>query len=144
MWGFFIAFISGALMSVQGIFNTGVTKQTSVWLAAGFVQFSAFLVCLIAWFITGKESSISNLFQIDHKYMLLGGVIGAFITFTVIQSMKSLGPAKAALLIVTAQLLVAYMIELMGLFGVEKVDFQWRKAIGMAIVIGGLFLFKWE
>lgn len=144
MWGFFIALISGALMSIQGIFNTGVTKQTSVWLAASFVQFSALIVCLIAWFITGKESSIANLFQIDQKYMLLGGVIGAFITFTVIQSMKSLGPAKAALLIVTAQLLVAYIIELMGMFGVEKVEFQWRKAIGMAIVIVGLFLFKWE
>lgn len=144
MWGFFIALISGALMSIQGIFNTGVTKQTSVWLAASFVQFSALIVCLIAWFITGKESSIANLFQIDQKYMLLGGAIGAFITFTVIQSMKSLGPAKAALLIVTAQLLVAYIIELMGMFGVEKVEFQWRKAIGMAIVIVGLFLFKWE
>lgn len=144
MWGIIIALISGALMSVQGVFNTGVTKQTSVWIAASFVQFTALLVCLAAWFVTGKESSFGALFRIDGKYMLLGGAIGAFITFTVIQSMKSLGPARSVMLIVTAQLLVAYLIELFGLFGAEKASFEWRKVIGMAIVIAGIFIFKWE
>ena len=27
MWGIIIALISGALMSIQGVFNTGVTKK---------------------------------------------------------------------------------------------------------------------
>ena len=30
MWGWLIALISGALMSIQGVFNTGLTKQTSL------------------------------------------------------------------------------------------------------------------
>lgn len=51
--------------------------------------------------------------------MLLGGAIGAFITYTVIRSMDALGPAKAVMLIVVAQLAVAYIIELFGWFGVE-------------------------
>lgn len=80
----------------------------------------------------------------ENKYTLLGGIIGAFITITVIQSMGSLGPAKAAMLIVISQLAVAYVIELFGLFGVEKVDFQWRKLIGMAVAIVGIVIFKWE
>ena len=29
MWGFIVALISGALVSIQGVFNTEVTKQTS-------------------------------------------------------------------------------------------------------------------
>ena len=80
----------------------------------------------------------------SHKYLLLGGVIGAFITVTVIQSMSSLGPARASMLIVVAQLAVAYVIELLGLFGVEKVDFEWRRLIGMAVAIVGIIIFKWE
>ena len=84
------------------------------------------------------------LLRVDHKYLLLGGVIGAFITVTVIQSMSSLGPARAAMLIVVAQLAVAYVIELLGLFGVEKVDFEWRRLIGMAVAIVGIIIFKWE
>ena len=143
MWGILIALISGALMSIQGVFNTEVTKQTSLWVSTGWVQFSAFLVCILAWFVTGRDS-IGALWQVENRYTLLGGVIGAFITITVIQSMGSLGPARAAMLIVISQLLVAYIIELFGLFGVEKVSFEWRKVLGMAIAILGIVIFKWE
>ena len=34
MWGIVIALLSGALMSVQGVFNTEVTKQTSLWVSS--------------------------------------------------------------------------------------------------------------
>ena len=116
MWGIIVALISGALMSVQGVFNTELTKQTSLWVSTGWVQLSAFVVCVGAWLFTGREK-VMALAQVDHKYILLGGVIGAFITVTVIQSMSSLGPAKAAMLIVIAQLGIAYVIELFGMFG---------------------------
>ena len=54
MTGFFIALLSGALMSVQGVFNTQVTKTTGMWVSNGWVQFSAFAVCLVAWLIAGR------------------------------------------------------------------------------------------
>ena len=119
MIGFFIAILSGALMSVQGVFNTQVTKEAGVWVSNGWVQLSAFTACLLAWFVAGRDS-VSALARVEPKYLLLGGVIGAGITWTVIKSMEQLGPAKAALLIVVSQLIVAYAIELMGMFGVEK------------------------
>ena len=50
----------------------------------------------------------------------------------------------AAMLIVISQLIVAYLIELFGIFGAEKADFSWRKMIGMAVAIAGVVLFKWE
>lgn len=144
MWGILIAIISGALMSIQGVFNTGVTKQTGIWVSASFVQFTALIVCLIAWVVTGRESSFGALFKIDNKYMLLGGAIGAFITYTVIKSVAVLGPAQANMFIITAQLVVAYLIEVFGLCGSEKVPFEWRKMIGLAIVIVGIIVFEWK
>lgn len=143
MWGFFTALISGALMSIQGVFNTEVTKQTSLWVSTGWVQLSAFMVCVLAWIFTGRQS-VSALWQVDNKYTLLGGVIGAFITITVIQSMGALGPAKAAMLIVISQLIVAYVIELLGMFGTMQQLFEWRKILGMLIAIAGIVIFKWE
>lgn len=142
--GIIIAIVSGALMSIQGVFNTEVKNQTSMWVASAFVQFTALLVCLIAWFVTGREGTFRSLFRIDNKYMLLGGAIGAVITFTVIQSVGSLGPAKAIMLIVTAQLVTAYIIELFGLFGQEKLPFQWRKVVGLGLIIAGILTFKWK
>ncbi len=143
MIGFFIALISGALMSIQGVFNTQVTKSSSIWVANAFVQFTALLVCLAAWLFADR-SSFGALLKVEPKYMLLGGTIGAFITYTVIKGMELLGPARAAMLIVVAQLLVAYVIELLGLFGVEKQPLQWKKVIGMGVAIVGIILFKWE
>lgn len=143
MIGFFIALISGALMSIQGVFNTQVTKASSIWVANAFVQFTALLVCLGVWLFTDRSSLLAAV-RVEPKYMLLGGAIGAFITYTVIKSMESLGPARAVMLIVVAQLLVAYVIELFGWFGVEKQPLEIRKVLGMGLAVAGIVIFKWK
>lgn len=143
MIGFFIALVSGALMSVQGVFNTQVTKTTGMWVSNGWVQLSAFAVCLVAWLIAGRDD-VMTIAKVEPKYMLLGGVIGAGITWTVIKSMEQLGPAKAALLIVISQIIIAYVIELLGLFGVDKQPIDWRKIGGMIIALIGVAIFQWE
>ena len=48
------------------------------------------------------------------------------------------------MLIVISQLIIAYVIELFGMFGVDKQPFEWRRVLGMAVCIGGIILFKWE
>lgn len=143
MIGFLIAVISGLLMSVQGVFNTQVTKTTGMWVANAFVQFTAFLVCIAIWAISDR-TSFGPLLKVEPRYMLIGGILGAGITYTVIKAMDMMGPAKAVMMIVTAQILVAYLIELFGLFGVEKQPFSWRKVIGILLAAGGIILFKWE
>ena len=142
MWGILVALISGALMSIQGVFNTEVTKQSSIWAAAGWVQLSAFVTCVLLYFFTGR-GEIMGMFSVDRKYMLLGGVMGAFITWTDTKGMDGLGPAKATLLIVVTQIIVAYGIELFGLFGVERASFEWKKLIGALIAIAGIVIFRY-
>ncbi|SEV90712.1 DMT family transporter [[Clostridium] fimetarium] len=141
MAGFLIAMISGALMSTQGVFNTDVTKSTSIWVAAGFVQLTALITCIIMWFANGRPE-ILGLFQIERKYALLGGVMGAFITYTVVKSMSSLGIAKASLIIVITQIAAAYLIELFGIFGSKKIAFSWMKFLGLAIAIVGVVIYN--
>lgn len=143
MIGFLIAIFSGILMSVQGVFNTQVTKSSSVWTANAFVQFTAFLVCMTVW-VAADRSSLLGVFKVEPKYMLLGGVMGAAITWTVIKSMEALGPAKAVLFIVVAQIAAAYLIELFGMFGTQKQPWEWRKAVGMALAVAGIVIFKWK
>lgn len=141
MFGILIALLSGSLMSVQGVFNTDVTKNTSLWVSTAFVQLTALAVCLAAWLLTDR-SSFMALASVPHKYTLLGGVLGAFITVTVVRSMGELGPAKAAMLIVIAQLTVAWLIELFGIFGMEKTAFSMRKLIGLLIAVAGIITFE--
>lgn len=144
MWGILIAILSGALMSTQGVLNTGVTRHAGIWVTASFVQFTALIVCICAWVITGRQGSFATLWKIDEKYMLLGGAMGAFITFTVIKSVDTLGPAVANMFIISAQLIVAYLIEVFGLCGTERVPFEWRKLIGLVLIITGIVIFQWN
>ena len=141
MAGFLIALLSGALMSVQGVFNTQVTKSTGIWVSNGWVQLSAFALCVVVWLATGRES-VSTLWEVRPHYMLLGGVIGAGTTWTVIQSVSALGPARSALLIVIAQLAVSYLIQLFGLFGMDQEPFSWKKAGGLLLAVAGIMIFQ--
>lgn len=123
MAGFLIAIISGALMSLQGAFNTNVTKASSVWVTAMFVQLTALATCAIMWVIDGRPD-IMKLFKVDNKITLFGGVIGAFITFTVIKSISGLGIAKAEVTIVAAQIIVSYLLGLLDCLEVRRLHFH--------------------
>lgn len=127
-------------MSVQGVFNTRVMETSNMWAATSWVHISAFAASMSLWFFTGKEALFS-VFDVSQKLYLSGGVIGAFITYTVIKGISDLGPTQATMLILLAQLIVAYLIEVFGLFGAEKISFDWIKLIGVALMVSGIIVF---
>ena len=127
-------------MSIQGVFNTRVMDSSNMWAATSWVHISAFATSMSLWFFTGREALLS-VFDVTEKIYLFGGVIGAFITFTVIKGISELGPAYATMFILLAQLVVSYMIEVFGLFGTEKISFEWMKFIGVALMISGIVVF---
>ena len=59
MSGFLIALLSGALMSIQGVFNTQVTKVTGMWVSNAWVQLSAFVVSAGLWMFMGRDSVLA-------------------------------------------------------------------------------------
>lgn len=136
-----IAIISGALMSIQGVFNTQVTKTAGIWVGSAWVQFSALICCVLLWLVNGKDK-VLTLFETTPAYTLLGGVIGAGITWTVIKSMESVGPAKATFFIVLTQLSVSYLIEVFGMFGVDRQPLEWKKVLGLLIALAGIGIFS--
>jgi len=141
MFGILFALVAGLLMSVQGVFNTRVMDSSNMWATNSWVHITAFVTSISIWFFTGREDLLS-VFSVSNKLYLLGGVIGAFITFTVIKSISDLKPSYATMLILLAQLVVSCMIEGFGMFGTEKMCFEWRKLIGVALMIAGIVVFK--
>ena len=139
--GITFALLAGLLMSVQGVFNTRVMESSSMWSANIWIQLSALIVTIIIW-LAFDTKNIFSVFSVSNKLYLLGGVIGAIITFTVIKSIGKLGPAEATMLILIAQVTVAYAIEFFALFGTDKGTFEISKLIGLIIMIAGIIIFK--
>lgn len=141
MVGILIAMLAGLLMSVQGVFNTRVMDSSNMWATNSWVHISAFVTSIAIWFFSGRENLLS-VFTVDNKLYLLGGIMGAFITFTVIKSISSLGPIYATMLILLAQLVTSCLIESFGMFGTEKLCFEWHKLIGIGIMVAGIIVYQ--
>ncbi|MFW2491924.1 DMT family transporter [Clostridium chromiireducens] len=142
MFGIICAIISGIAMSVQGVFNTRLGEKIGVWETTLLVQIIAFIVSLIAFFFFG-DGSYSNLKTVN-KFYLLGGILGVVITFTVIKSVSSMGPALGIGIILISQLLSAALIDILGLFETVKIKFSLNHLLGIAIMIIGVVIFKWN
>jgi len=140
--GIIFSIIAGAVMSLQGVFNTRLSEKIGLYESNLFVQGTAFLFSLIALFFLGK-GNFGALMDTSKIYWL-GGILGLIITITVMLSIKGLGPAAAILIILLSQLLVASIIEYFGLFGTDKIPFGWPKFLGLILMICGILLFKWE
>ncbi len=138
--GFIFSAIAGAAMSIQGVMNTRLSDKIGLYESNVFVQGTAFLFSLIAVWFLGK-GNFKEIGQVNKIY-LLGGLIGLIITITVMLGVGKLGPTIAISTILISQLLVAAIIDAFGIMGSEKVAFTWTKYVGLALMLGGVLLFK--
>ena len=140
MTGIISCIAAGAAMSIQGVMNTRLGEKIGLYESNAFVQGTAFVLALIiAWiFGKGRFGEIMN----TNKLYWLGGVLGIVITVTVMIGMGKTSPAVAVSIILISQLLVAALIDAFGIMGTEKVPFLWNKYVGLALMIGGMLLFK--
>lgn len=140
--GIIFSIIAGMSMSIQGVMNTRLGEGIGNVEANAFVQGTAFLLAL-AVLIFYRQGSFTALGQVNKLYWL-GGLFGLVITLTVMLGIKNLGPTVAISVILISQLTVAALIDAFGLMGSEKVAFTWSKYVGLALMTGGMLLFKWK
>lgn len=142
LWGIIFSIVAGMAMSVQGVMNTRLGEGIGNMEANAFVQGTAFTLALIV-LIFWRQGSFTALGQVNKLYWL-GGVLGIVITLTVMLGIKSLGTTLAISIILISQLLIAAVIDAFGLMGSEKVAFGWSKYVGLALMTGGMLLFKYK
>ena len=140
MLGIIFSVIAGAAMSVQGVMNTRLGEKIGLYEANVFVQGTAFALSLLAVWLIGS-GSFKAITEVNKVYWL-GGLIGLIITVTVMLGIKNLSPTVSISIILIAQLLVAAIIDAFGLLGTEKIVFHWTTFAGIALMIGGVIVFK--
>lgn len=140
--GILFSILAGAAMSVQGVIDSRLSDKIGLYESNMLVQGVAFALSAIVllFFGNGNLGEIRN----ANKVYLLGGVIGILITITVMLAIKGLGPTVAVSVILISQLLVAAMIDAFGWFGTERASFDWQKYAGVALMVGGVLLFRWK
>jgi len=140
MWGFIFSIIAGAAMSFQGVINTRLGERMGLLEANTFVQGTAFLLSVLAVWIFGN-GNFRALLDVPKIYWF-AGALGLIITVTVMLGIRDLSPTVAISTILISQLLIAAIIDALGLLGSEQVVFNWTKFVGIALMIGGVVVFK--
>lgn len=140
--GILAAICSGILMSVQGVCNTSVSKTAGLWTTGVFVSLTAAMVCFLIRVTGGNKEDFTLLWQVQPRYLLLGGLFGALITGTVVFSIARLGTARAELIIVISQLAAAYCIALTGWFGSEQEPFSLRRMLALFLAAAGVIWYS--
>ena len=127
-------------MSVQGVMNTRLGESAGTLHANAFVQATAAALSLAALLFerSGSFAAIGG----APRFCLFGGVLGLVITVTVMLGIRALSPTVAISVILIAQLTCAAAIDALGLMGCEKMPLTWRHGVGLALMIGGMLVFK--
>ena len=138
--GFLACILAGAAMSIQGVMNTRLGGHIGTLETNAFVQCTAAALSLLVLLLwrTGSFAALSA----APKYCWFGGVLALAITVTVMLGMGKLGPTLAVAVILIAQLSAAAAIDAFGIMGTEKLAFGWGKWAGLALMTGGMLLFK--
>jgi transporter family-2 protein len=134
-----IAAGAGVAMAVQGTLNTILGKATGLLEATFIVHLVGLTVAaLLLIFGAGEERLYQQLSP--PWYIYLGGVLGVMIIYGVVRSIPLVGVAPATTAIILGQVLTAGIIDYLGLFGMEKLPFNWFKVAGTLLMAGGAWL----
>lgn len=137
LFSLLIAALSGMLMAVQGSLNATLSKVVGLLETTFIVHIIGTVVVAILLF--GFQLGKGDLSQVGAApwYSYLGGVISIFIIYLVAASIPKVGVANATTAIIIGQVLTAVLIDYLGLFGLEKMHFDWQKIIGIILLAIG-------
>jgi transporter family-2 protein len=135
-----LAVAAGLAGSVQVALMSRLGERIGV---LGALAFSTALTAVIALLILLiARGSLDAFSRAVHQpwWMLLGGVMGLIIVFTVTYAGPRIGVAATVGILIAGQLAMGAAIDRWGLFGSERIALHWPRVIGIGLLAIGAAL----
>lgn len=135
-----LAVAAGLAGSIQVALMSRLGERITV---VGALAFSTALTAGIALVILLiAQGSVGAFGRAVHQpwWMLLGGVMGLIIVFTVTYSGPRIGVAATVGILIAGQLVMGAAIDRWGLFGSEKIALHWPRLLGIGLLAAGAAL----
>ena len=88
-----------------------------------------------------RGSNFKKLKDVSIIY-LFGGVFGVIIIYSVMKGISLIGTTFTTAILLITQLIIATIIDSLGLFGSIQMKLDFTKVVGLGIMIFGIFIFK--
>ena len=126
----------GALVAAQPAVNAELAGRTSD-LAAAFISASVTLLVLgIVFLAFGDHGSLGKLREVPIGY-LAGGIMGAAIIGVSLVTVRQLGAGGVAAAAIAGQIIVAAVLDQLGVLGLTKVPLTPLRLVGVVSLIFG-------
>ena len=131
---YFLALLTGVLISVMVAFNGGLTKQYGIYSATVIIHIAG-LVLITLLTLVKKERPFSKR---NAWFLYLGGVIGVMTTVFNNLSFGRISVSAILALGLFGQSAAGLVIDQYGLLSMPRHPFIKRKIIGLLLILGGI------
>ena len=135
-----LAVAAGLAGSVQVALMSRLGERIGVLEA---LAFSAALTAVLAVAVLLlAHSTLAGFERAVHQpwWMLLGGVMGLLIVFTITYAGPRIGVAATVGILIAGQLVMGAAIDRWGLFGSEQIPLHWPRLAGIVLLAAGAAL----
>ncbi len=135
-----LAVAAGLAGSVQVALMSRLGERIGVLEALGFsATVTAGLAVVILVLAHQSVSGFGRALQ-QPWWMLLGGVMGLLIVFTVTYAGPRIGVAATVGILIAGQLAMGAAIDRWGLFGSQRIALHWPRLLGIGLLAAGAAL----
>jgi bacterial/archaeal transporter family-2 protein len=135
-----LAVAAGLAGSIQVALMSRLGERIGVLEA---LAFSTLLTAVLAFVIlVVARQSVAGYERALHQpwWMLLGGVMGLLIVYTVTYAGPRIGVAATVGILIAGQLVMGAAIDRWGLFGSERIALHWPRLLGIGLLAVGAAL----
>ena len=133
-----VAGLAGSIqVAVMGRFGERIGSFEA--LAANLV-FSTLVATAVLLVLRQSLAGFGDALRSPWWYWLGGGGMGVVVVLTITVVTPRLGAAATIGLLIAGQLAMGVAIDRYGLFGVDKVDLTWPRALGVVLLAAGAAL----
>lgn len=137
---YYIALVvfAGCVVALQPPINAALSRTVGL-LESGLVSFAigtGFLAVTVL--LMGR----GNVFRVVETpvWQWAGGVLGAFMVVSTTLAAPRIGVLTTLVAMIFGNLLMAAVIDHNGWFGLNAIPFDWRRLLGLALVLAGIAL----
>jgi bacterial/archaeal transporter family-2 protein len=135
-----LAVAAGLAGSVQVALMSRLGERIGILEALAFSTMLTGVLAVLVLVLAHR--SVAGFERAVHQpwWMLMGGVMGLLIVFTVTYAGPRIGVAATVGILIAGQLFMGAAIDRWGLFGSERIALHWPRFVGIALLAAGAAL----
>ncbi len=138
LWLIVLMVAGGVAVAVQPSINARLAEKTGFLLAAT-ISFTVGAIVLLLVSLSTRQGSFRRVSEVDW-WQLSGGLFGAFFVTMTIIGVPRIGTTAVLALTIVSQLVAGLLMDHYGLFGMRGIPLDYKRLLGVVLLLLGVAL----